>query len=237
MSLSRFEWERLVLSERGPASPITRAILLALATYRNKDNLAWPSIELLATATRFSKHCIVDHIGIAVSEGWIRKSYMQDAGKAWRRSVYTFTAPYGGAPHAPANGDAPDSPASKTGGAPYSDGGVRQSVGGAGDGGLVVQDVHINNVQSTLNNKKEDLNALSFFDFDSKPEQPRNPSGTAQAIAVLEAMKPQPRLQEKPPTVKAAEMGMRQEEGEAPSAYIQRIEHNWVRWQQHLPIY
>lgn len=160
--LTRFRWERLVVSERGPVSPTTRLVLLALATHLNREGQAWPSEKTLALETGLSERAVLSHLEIAVTDSWIERAASRDQGKAWRRYTYTIRTPSNSAlrtaprsaPPQP-QGDAPRSGANRNGPESDAEGAERHAQGAAPDDSLVLKDVQINNeVITSLNTSK-----------------------------------------------------------------------------------
>ncbi len=111
----RFDWERLILSDRGPEDPLTRLALLALATFVNRDGNAWPSIPTIAQASALGERATRKHLQKAERDGWIKRVPVKKEGQAWRGYSYALTVPEGAArgtapsQQAAARGTAPDS--------------------------------------------------------------------------------------------------------------------------------
>jgi hypothetical protein len=75
-----------------------------------------------------------------------------------------------------------------------------------------------------------------FSDSNPKTQHAKTLSRTTQALASLGAMTSEiwkePRLQEKGPVAKAAELGLHRLEGEGTTEYIQRINEAWAQHQK-----
>lgn len=105
-----FEWQHLVTSEHGPASPTARLVLLVLSLYANTITRdAFPSIATLAARSGLSRKAVIQHLAEAHAAGWFSRSSLGKAGKGWRRWSYTLTVPShipeGGYRRLPARGD------------------------------------------------------------------------------------------------------------------------------------
>lgn len=97
----RNAWRRALMSDGGPASPLTRFVLLVLWAYSDCNLIAYPSESTLTQETRLARRSVVTHLRKAESQGWIvrgRKAYKQGR---WRHTVYQLTHPRGAgdAPH------------------------------------------------------------------------------------------------------------------------------------------
>jgi hypothetical protein len=93
--LSRFEYERALLSDTGPASSTARLVLLVIASHVRRRGSAecWPSIRTLEAETRLSGRCVIDTINEATAAGWIAKREDQVHEMRRRGSVYTLRLP------------------------------------------------------------------------------------------------------------------------------------------------
>lgn len=148
----RFMWERLVISARGPPSPITRLVLLVLAIYFSKGaGTAWPSIKTISADSRLSERAVAAALAFAVREGWITKRSFKDPNnkQGWRRNVYSMAFPESIA-YAPDAGRTMDGHAS--GAAPPD---VNRHASGesrhAPDDNFVMHQVPTNNVLNSFN--------------------------------------------------------------------------------------
>jgi hypothetical protein len=92
-AFKRFQWERALISEAGPPSATTRHVLLTLATHADRAGKAFPSIKTLANETALSKRAVVQHIKVAVLDGWLIRGTALCEGQAWRRSTYVLSIP------------------------------------------------------------------------------------------------------------------------------------------------
>jgi hypothetical protein len=181
-AFTRFSWERLVISERGPANPTTRHVLLALATHVNRDLQCWPTTKLLTAETGLSERSVCTHLEIADQEGWIKHTDRR-TGKGWRNYIYSLTIPAVRAePRSPASKDIATEPRS-AGNAPNGEdraepgavGAERHALAAEPDDNLALKDVQSNsNVQHFINKKSNNKEEKPFFYSDpSKPEQPK----------------------------------------------------------------
>lgn len=163
--LTRFRWERLVISDRGPVNPITRLVLLVLATHLNRDNEAWPSEKVLASKTGLSQRAVFTHLQIAVSEGWIERTASRGQGKAWALYTYRIRTPSDGlgtAPRAPPKqqqGAEGRATPTGEGTAPGAEGTARHADGTAPDDSLVRHQVRTNIEVITSKNTSENIPA------------------------------------------------------------------------------
>jgi hypothetical protein len=117
----RFTWERKVASVAGPGSPTTRHVLLTLATHADRAGKAFPSIKTLAGETGLSGRAVVQHVQIAVQDGWLMREKTKRDGQGWRRSTYWLRLPAkgneSGAPPSPIEGGESGAARSRTQGA------------------------------------------------------------------------------------------------------------------------
>ena len=92
-----FEFRDEVRSQRGPKSPTTRWLLIALSLWCNGDERrCWPSQQTLARQTGLSLRAVKRHLQIADDEGWLFRSQRRKKGKAWKYTVYELTLPVDG---------------------------------------------------------------------------------------------------------------------------------------------
>lgn len=166
-NVTRFQWERQIISARGPANPTTRHVLLTVATHINKQQgTAWPSIRMLMAETLLSNRCVIEHLHCAETDGWIKRSSVLGEGKAWRRSVYTPVVP----DFKPIAGDRASPPYAPEGSDPGAQGGDHRAEGGDPDDIKVVTVRHTNiEVLTDMNNLK---NIVRAQDSSSAPQQP-----------------------------------------------------------------
>jgi len=112
-------WRDAVLSAEGPAKPLTRLVLLALAKYMSGSGQnCWPSVEMIGTDTALAKRSVLRHLAEAEQAGWISVGTRGVNGQGWRRNAYTPTLPNGGDSGAPRpmQGGATESPRKGGGG-------------------------------------------------------------------------------------------------------------------------
>ena len=88
----RFDWERQLL-KRGPSKATTRHVLLALATFVNKENFAWPTTLQLSEATALCERAVCTHLQFAVNKGWVERMTSRGQGKAWKNNTYKIVIP------------------------------------------------------------------------------------------------------------------------------------------------
>lgn len=170
----RFEWERQVVSNRGPVNPTTRHVLLALGTFTNKEGIAWPTTLQLAAATGLSERTVCTHLKIAANEAWIEIKERK-VGKNWKHHIYKITIPTLRAePRSAANGSlcaGTDADVIET-----------DALGTETGDGLPLKDVQSNNVMNTSNNISNNNNSVHFKE--GKPEQSITVEQTAQGLGI-----------------------------------------------------
>jgi len=96
----RFDWERAIIGANGPRNSTTRLVLLVLATHVAKGKAhAWPSVRTLEAETGLSNRSVIDHLEIAVVEGWLRREEgARLPGMRYRGNVYHLCVPPSGEP-------------------------------------------------------------------------------------------------------------------------------------------
>lgn len=108
-----FRWQEAVLSERGPKSPTTRYVLLALATHMKPDGSdCFPGVALLQRETKLSRRAVIAHLKRADDEGWLLRRHRGEHGQGWRLYAYEPVIPdtaEGGERRAPRLRDLPPS--------------------------------------------------------------------------------------------------------------------------------
>lgn len=120
-SLDRFGWERAIIGAGGPRSSTTRLVLLALATHIPRARThAWPGIRRLEAETALSNRAVIDHLEIAVNEGWLRREITKLPEMRYRASVYWIQLPACAEPPSPHAGERPSSLGGGAGGEPPS---------------------------------------------------------------------------------------------------------------------
>jgi hypothetical protein len=88
-----FRWRWIVASERGPASPTTRHVLLTLSLHMGVDgDRAFPSERCLAAETGLSERAVGIHLQQAIDAGWIVRAPRRQ-GRGWARYVYQAVIP------------------------------------------------------------------------------------------------------------------------------------------------
>ncbi len=187
----RFTWERRIASAMGPNSPTTRHVLLTIGTHSDVRGCAWPSLRRLAAETALSERAVLEHISIALAEGWLICA-KHGSGKGWRLNVYqlAFPADPASAPNArdaadgrSARSDTEDRQRSVShdGADPGADGADPDAHGAYPDDNIVLTDGQSNNVMINTRNKKNSINgAEPFFPFSQEQtktsEPPREPA-------------------------------------------------------------
>lgn len=163
--LTRFTWERYVIGPDGPLDPITRHVLLTLATHFNRKLECWPTVELLMQETGLGERTVRQYLTTAEQEGWIHREARKDRGQAWRNYRYTATVPLEGAADraarrqkAAASGAARSASDTDQGAAAGAKGAAPHAEGAASGDKKVRHDVPINiEVLNISNNKKGNI--------------------------------------------------------------------------------
>ena len=209
-ALTRFRWEREVISKRGPANPTTRLVMLTLATYTGRDLVAYPSAMTLAAATALTERAVRTHLDIAEQEGWIRRT-LRGEGKGWRNYVYTLSLPSLRAePHSaagPINGAERRSGANEFPAEAGAIGAEAGAVAAEPDDSLVRNDVPTNNVPNTAQNIE--ANIARAKPECPEAEQPRKPNGSDQFRRLV--------------TEAAKRLGLKQGKSEGNAAFAMRV--------------
>ncbi|MCC5811300.1 MAG: helix-turn-helix domain-containing protein [Ectothiorhodospiraceae bacterium] len=101
---TRMQWISTVVSDQGPPQPVTRHVLLTLATHMDSAGNCFPGIRLLAEETRLDESTVRRHLRTAVDGGWLSRHTVgaPNGGQGWRRYRYRALVP--------AEGAEPDSP-------------------------------------------------------------------------------------------------------------------------------
>jgi hypothetical protein len=105
---NRMRWISAVVSDQGPPQPVTRHVLLTLATHMDGAGNCFPGIRLLATETRLDESTVRRHLRTAVDGGWLSRHAVgaPNGGQGWRRYSYRALVPVEGAePHSPRLGE------------------------------------------------------------------------------------------------------------------------------------
>lgn len=78
-------WRDIVVSERGPALATTRLILLAIAIEMEwaVSDRARIAVGLLAKRGAVSRRTVMNHLRIAVNDGWLERRHPKGFGRAW----------------------------------------------------------------------------------------------------------------------------------------------------------
>jgi hypothetical protein len=88
-----FTWRELVASDRGPASPTRRHVLITLSLNMNQGGgSCYPSTARLAEMTGLSERSVCSHLEAAEAEGWIRRG-RHGSGRGWKLTAYQAAIP------------------------------------------------------------------------------------------------------------------------------------------------
>jgi helix-turn-helix protein len=98
----RFDWEREVIGPNGPRSTTTRHVLLTLATHVARHTArAWPSIRTLESETGLSNRSVIDHLHLAVAQGWLEREFTRLDEMRYRGYACWLTIPMTAEPASP----------------------------------------------------------------------------------------------------------------------------------------
>ena len=92
-ALTRFKWERALMSKRGPQNSTSRLVGLVMSTHTDGKLMAYPSTRLLAQEAGLSERAVIEHVNSLVDLGWLKRAKHKGAGKKWRQSFYWLTNP------------------------------------------------------------------------------------------------------------------------------------------------
>lgn len=94
-AVDRHRWRDAILSELGPANPIARVVLLAVAQHMKADGTgAWPSQQTLAARAGVGERSARRHLDIAARLGWIERERVRRAGgRNWYFTEYCAVVP------------------------------------------------------------------------------------------------------------------------------------------------
>lgn len=144
-----FRWRGAVVSENGPARPVTRFVLLVLSLHMDSaGGSCFPSTKLIASETGLSERSVCTHIETASTAGWLKKgsgTAGKGSGKGWRRHVYQATFPDIVLKEIQQHGTERDSAATPLGA-------ERGALGAERHDNLVLKDVQSSSSSSTSNN-------------------------------------------------------------------------------------
>ena len=68
-------WRDAILSEHGPERAVTQHVLLVLASFMNREGVAWPGQRKLSKTSRLAQKTIMEHVAYAEAAGWIVRSF------------------------------------------------------------------------------------------------------------------------------------------------------------------
>jgi len=90
-----YRWRDAILSEGGPANPLARLTLLAVAQHMKADGTgAWPSQKAIAKRTCAGERSVRRHLEIAERHGWITRERVRRAnGRNWYYTEYSAVVP------------------------------------------------------------------------------------------------------------------------------------------------
>jgi hypothetical protein len=92
--VDKFDWQRAITSDQGPASPTTRHVLLTLSIFMDQDgDNCFPSTRKISSATGLSERSVCTHLDLAASAGWIEKIERTKSGQGWKRHSYKASLP------------------------------------------------------------------------------------------------------------------------------------------------
>ncbi|MFB3084252.1 MAG: helix-turn-helix domain-containing protein [Gammaproteobacteria bacterium] len=90
-----FDWQRAILSPKGPEHSTTRLVLMALSIHMRPDgSKCFPSVRTIALETGLSERSVCTHLQRAEQQGWIRKR-KRGTGRGWARHEYVPLFPRG----------------------------------------------------------------------------------------------------------------------------------------------
>lgn len=89
-----YAWRNAIMSERGPANPLGRLVLIAVSLHMKADGTgAWPSQALIAQRARVGLRSVKRHLEIAKRRGWVERVTVRIKGQQWRRTEYSACVP------------------------------------------------------------------------------------------------------------------------------------------------
>lgn len=81
------------MSPHGPTDHRLRLTAMALFLHMNNQAQCWVGQKGIAERTGFGERSVRRHVQSLERAGWIQRSFVKDAGKAWRKTVYTASVP------------------------------------------------------------------------------------------------------------------------------------------------
>jgi hypothetical protein len=91
-AVSPWTWRR-ALRDHGPQSPGVLLTLYTIGTFMNRDGIAWPSQEAIASGARASVRTVQRHIAAALRAGWLGVELAGRNGQGWRHNAYRCAVP------------------------------------------------------------------------------------------------------------------------------------------------
>lgn len=116
-AITRWEWAELVMGPKGPGDHRLRLTAMALFMHMNDQAQCWVGQLRIAERTGFGERSVRRHVESLERDGWIQRSLVKDAGKSWRKTVYTASLPEAAANGVPEQTDSQSSAA--TNGVPH----------------------------------------------------------------------------------------------------------------------
>jgi len=89
-----YQWRRLLASEYGPKSPITRLLLHTLMVHMDQSGgSCFPSTKTIAVESGLSERSVCSHLNTAEKTGWIHINQKSGSGRAWKSNSYQAEIP------------------------------------------------------------------------------------------------------------------------------------------------
>lgn len=86
-------WRDRIVGPDGPMMSNTRLVLLTLAVHMDDRGYAFPSVELLTLECGLSQSAVKQHLALAASEGWIKRTEGMGYKQGWRKYEYEAAIP------------------------------------------------------------------------------------------------------------------------------------------------
>ncbi|VVE73242.1 hypothetical protein PPN31119_04547 [Pandoraea pnomenusa] len=87
-----FNWRKAM--QKSDLPPLARLVLHTIGSHVNAvDEVAWPSIELLADETGLSVSSVSKYLDVAVSAGWLMRWKTRRGGARWAQNHYRLAVP------------------------------------------------------------------------------------------------------------------------------------------------
>ena len=81
------------MGPNGPTDHRQRLTAMALFMHMSEQGQCWVGQPRIAERTGFGERSVRRHVQALERDGWIQRSFVKDAGKAWRRTIYTASLP------------------------------------------------------------------------------------------------------------------------------------------------